>query len=225
MKRVLFILGMSLLVCQYMWADSISGIVTKKGKPRRGVTVWLKLADKSIETDKEGRFIFANASPEDTLCITAGTRADARIPVGEKQTIVVDLDKNDFSVNDGQSEERFKYTMLPLPKSSDGVTHEMIMRSGLRSVADILRNYMTGVQVSTDGGTTKVLIHGVSSINSSTEPLVVLDGMGLQGADIENLVPVEEIALIRVVKDGSGYGVRGANGVIEITTRGYGKQN
>ena len=78
---------------------------------------------------------------------------------------------------------------------------------------------MTGVIVTTDGGSTKVTVRGISSINASTEPLVVLDGIALQGADIENLVPVEEIAVIKVIKDGSSYGVRGANGVIEITTR------
>ena len=189
------------------------------GKPKKDITVWLKKADVTIETDKEGRFAFFNVSPDDTLYITAGNRADARIPVRDKQTITVNLDKSDFTVNDGQSEERIKYTMLPLPKASDGVTHEMIMRSGMRSVADILRNFVSGVIVSIEGGTTRVLIHGISSINSSTEPLVVLDGMALQGADIENLVPVEEIATLKVNKDGSGWGVRGSNGVIEITTR------
>ena len=199
-------------------ADDISGVILKNGKPRKGINVWLKKADRAMETDKEGKFFFGDVAEDDTLQITAATRADAKFPVGNWKDIIVELAKKDFVVSDGTKEQRFPYTMMPLPKPSDGVTHEMIMRSGQRSIADILRNYMTGVLVSTDGGTTKVLVHGISSINSSTEPLVVLDGMALQGVDIETLVPVEEIAVIRVIKDGSGWGVRGANGVIEITT-------
>ncbi|MBQ6747001.1 MAG: TonB-dependent receptor plug domain-containing protein [Bacteroidaceae bacterium] len=200
-------------------AQDITGVVLKNGKPKKGINVWLKKADRAMDTDKEGKFYFFDVAEDDTLLITAGTRADAEFPVENMKNITVDLNKKDFVVSDGTKEQRLPYVMLPLPKPSDGVTHEMIMRSGLRSISDILKSYMTGVVVSTDGGTTKVLVHGISSINSSTEPLVVLDGMALQGVDIENLVPVEEIALIKVVKDGSGYGVRGANGVIEITTR------
>jgi len=215
------ILGLFLVFLFFLpsMAQDITGVVLKNGKPKKGINVWLKKADRAMDTDKEGKFYFFDVAEDDTLLITAGTRADAEFPVENMKNITVDLNKKDFVVSDGTKEQRLPYVMLPLPKPSDGVTHEMIMRSGLRSISDILKSYMTGVVVSTDGGTTKVLVHGISSINSSTEPLVVLDGMALQGVDIENLVPVEEIALIKVVKDGSGYGVRGANGVIEITTR------
>ena len=199
-------------------AEDITGIVLKNGKPKKGINVWLKKADRAVDTDKEGKFYFFDVAEDDTLLVTAGPRADAEFPVGDMKDITVNLEKKDFVVSDGTSEQRLPYIMAPLPKPSDGVTHEMIMRSGLRSVAEILKSYMTGVIVSTEGGTTKVMVRGINSINSSTEPLVVVDGMALQGADIETLVPIEEIANIRVIKDGSGYGVRGANGVIEIKT-------
>ena len=165
MKRLLLI-GMAILACQCIMGQEISGVITKKGKPKKGITVWLKKTDKAVDTDKDGRFTLRLTYPNDTLQITAAARADAKFAVGDWKEITVELDKKDFIVSDGTKEERFPYTLLPLPKPSDGVTHEMIMRSGLRSVADILRNYMTGVQVSTDGGTTKVLIHGISSSGS-----------------------------------------------------------
>lgn len=219
MKEKLFGLVLVSLVCLPSMADDITGVVLKNGKPKKGINVWLKNADKAVETDKEGKFYFSDVAEDDTLQITAGARIDAKFPVGDMKNITVELDKKDFVLSDGAKEQRIPYTMLPVSKSTDGVTHEMIMRSGQRTIADILRNFMTGVIVTTDGGSTKVMVRGISSINASTEPLVVLDGIALQGADIENLVPVEEIAVIKVIKDGSSYGVRGANGVIEITTR------
>ena len=78
---------------------------------------------------------------------------------------------------------------------------------------------MSGVIITTDNaGNSKIMIRGISSINSSTEPLVVINGAEYNGGDLDNLMPVETIATIKVNKDGSGWGVRGANGVIEITT-------
>ena len=46
----------------------------------------------------------------------------------------------------------------------------------------------------------------------------MVDGVAMQGTDIDAIVPVETVESIEVLKDGGGYGVRGANGVIVITT-------
>ncbi|MCR4764596.1 MAG: hypothetical protein K5856_00250 [Bacteroidaceae bacterium] len=214
------ILGFLLLslCCLPLLADDISGVVMKKGKPKKGITVWLKKADLVMETDKDGRFFFNNAFDGDTLQITAGAKIDAKIVVRDWRQINVNLEKNNYTVNDGKSENTYEYIYLPSIKGGDGVTHEMIMRSGLRSIPEIIRNYISGVVVVSDGGSSKVQVRGISSVNSGTDPLVVVDGVALDGVDLDTLMPVEEIASLKVIKDGSGYGVRGANGVIEIIT-------
>ena len=56
-----------------------------------------------------------------------------------------------------------------------------------------------------------------SSIYSSSDPLIVLDGIS-DSADALNM-PVDDIENISVLKDASIYGVRGANGAIVINTR------
>ena len=91
---------------------------------------------------------------------------------------------------------------------------------------------MPGVQVNTNsgrpGGRTNVRIRGFSSINSSNNPLYVVDGIMLpQGnlsqysSAIDYLNP-NDIVSVEVLKDASStaiYGSRGANGVIMITTK------
>lgn len=206
------------LICIPIMADDISGIIMKNGKPKKGITVWMKKADQAMETDKDGKFFFSNVFDGDTLQITASAKSDAKILLHDWRQITINLEKKNYTVNDGNSEISYDYIMLPPMKVGDGVTHEMIMRSGLRSIPDIIRSYVSGVVVTSDGGSSKVQIHGISSVNSGTDPLVVLDGVALQGVDLDTLMPVEEIASLKVIKDGSGYGVRGANGVIEITT-------
>lgn len=66
---------------------------------------------------------------------------------------------------------------------------------------------------------TSIYIRGISSINSSTDPLIMVDGIAVN--DISGLNP-RDIDKISVLKDAGAcaiYGMRGACGVIVITTK------
>ncbi len=95
-------------------------------------------------------------------------------------------------------------------------------RDYYRSLADYLQR-MPGVYVSGPQNNQMVLIRGVSSFNSEIEPLYVIDGttVGTNYNAVNNMLNVRDIANVRVLKgsDASIYGVRGANGVIVITTK------
>ncbi|MBO6254297.1 MAG: TonB-dependent receptor plug domain-containing protein, partial [Bacteroidaceae bacterium] len=182
-KRLLGWIMLSLM-CLSSMADDISGVILKNGKPKKGITVWMKKADKAVETDKEGKFFFTNVYEGDTLQITVSAKSDAKILLRDWRQITVNLEKKKYTVNDGKSENTYEYVVLFPLRVGDGVTHEMIMRSGLRTIPDLIRNYISGVVVTSDGGSSKVQIHGISSVNSGTDPLVVLDGVALQGVDL-----------------------------------------
>lgn len=81
------------------------------------------------------------------------------------------------------------------------------------SIYDMLTN-IPGVHVS---GST-VTVRGANSINASTDPLFVVDGTPVNS--VSNMNP-DEVHHIEVLKDGSSamYGMRGAGGVIMITTK------
>ncbi|RMG25934.1 MAG: hypothetical protein D6730_10005 [Bacteroidetes bacterium] len=90
-----------------------------------------------------------------------------------------------------------------------------------------LANYLRripGIRVSGNGQNARVIIRGGSTVNLSEEPLYVLDGapMGNSYAQIYNMVDVNDIASVSVLKDGASaaiYGTRGNAGVILITTK------
>jgi len=93
------------------------------------------------------------------------------------------------------------------------------------NVEELLEGRVAGVQViHRPGGGISVLIRGQGSINSNTEPLYVIDGMPVHvatGRGLDWLNP-GDILRIEILKDASTtsmYGVRGANGVVVITTR------
>lgn len=74
------------------------------------------------------------------------------------------------------------------------------------------------------GGGIRVLIRGVSSVNSNNEPLYVVDGMTIEVAPGQGLYWLDpaDVETIDVLKDASAtaiYGSRGASGVVIIKTR------
>lgn len=88
------------------------------------------------------------------------------------------------------------------------------------TLADHLRR-VPGVQVQGSGPNATIIIRGRTSIYGSNEPMFVINGQPLSGGlqEASQLVPVQEIKSIRVLKnpDEVGiWGVRGANGVIVI---------
>lgn len=91
-----------------------------------------------------------------------------------------------------------------------------------RNLADFLYR-VPGVQVTGPSTNPTVTVRGISSINSGIEPLYVIDGqpVGTNYLNVNGMLNVRDIDHVQVLKgsEASLYGVRGANGVILITTR------
>jgi TonB-dependent SusC/RagA subfamily outer membrane receptor len=109
------------------------------------------------------------------------------------------------------------------PSSSGGtVTADDISKQPGKSIEEVLAGRVAGVQVGRDEtGALTVRVRGGSSINSSNEPLYVIDGVSIQpgpGGSLAGINP-NDIQSIQVLRDAmatAAYGVRGSNGVIVI---------
>ena len=111
------------------------------------------------------------------------------------------------------------------PPGRTAVTSEDIDRNPNVSLEELMATKFPGVAVSrTANGALSIRIRGSNSFMSSGEPLFVLDGIPLQpnpDGSLTGIVP-QDIQSIEVLKDApatSMYGVRGANGVVLITTK------
>lgn len=93
-----------------------------------------------------------------------------------------------------------------------------IQMQGYTSIGEYLKGRVPGLQVLKNGSGYRYLIRGISSINSPTDPLFIVDGVEV--IDIDFLNP-NDVATVEVLKDASAsiYGNRGACGVIVITTK------
>ena len=84
-----------------------------------------------------------------------------------------------------------------------------------RDMYEYLEGRVAGVMVTPDR---RIIIRGIGTINGSTDPLIMVDGYEVQDLSVIN---PRDVKSVDILKDGSAsiYGVRGANGVILITTK------
>ena len=86
-------------------------------------------------------------------------------------------------------------------------------------VLDILRT-TSGVRVQGSFPNHTVQIRGISSANSGTTPLIIVDGV-ITTLDVLNSIPVADVSYIDILKgpDAASFGAQGANGAISVFTR------
>lgn len=218
MKRFLILIVVQ-LICSVLVAQEMSGIITKGGKPKKGLVVTLRESGVSTTTDKYGRFYFEEAKPGDVLQVEVSSRKAARIPVSEARRLKIYIASSNFILNNGVLEQWLPYTATTNESAQGNVVeHQQIMASGLHRLSDVMRQYLTGVTIDQSFYGSTFRIRGVNSVSADNDPLFVIDGAYLTGIDIDSMLSVESVKRIQLHKDGSRWGVAGANGVIEITT-------
>ena len=231
MKKVIGLLGLlALLLCQAIQAQELTGTILKNGKPQKNVKVWLKHNRGTAKTDKEGHFWLPRVLPTDTLVMGVSTKYDAQLLVGEHKDIIVNLEDDGFTVSGGLEEvtvtapssKRTEYTSVITLKKMQVVNHDMIMRESIKSVFEAVRRIVPGAKIETDPISFKkhfTIVRGRNSFRVPGPPLFIIDGIPYDnGDDIEDFLAIEDVAEVSVDRDGSGYGARGANGVVIIRT-------
>lgn len=109
--------------------------------------------------------------------------------------------------------------------SASVVKADQIENTMVTNVANALKGKTAGVQLNSSNGqpgtAPSVYIRGVGSINASTQPLYVVDGIPVDAGDIPQLnsMDVESMTVLKDAAAAALYGARGANGVILITTK------
>lgn len=105
------------------------------------------------------------------------------------------------------------------------VKSEKIANRPSANFADALQGQVAGLQVFTSSGEpsegVSMRLRGIGSINSSSEPLFILDGAPISSGAFSAINPndIENLTILKDASSTSIYGSRAANGVIVITTK------
>ncbi|MBN9295614.1 MAG: TonB-dependent receptor [Filimonas sp.] len=229
MRRFLLAICMILFMCVSVFAQSrkISGkVLSTDNKPLPNASVSVKGSSVNVVAGDDGSFtINVPDKPNLTLVVSAVgyDTQEQKLAVGTT-TVEVALKESSKNLNEvvvvGYGTSRKK----DLTGAVASVAVKDQDKTPILGTAQMLQGQVSGVQVTQNqaqpgGAVFSIRIRGTNSIQSSSEPLYVIDGYA--GGDVAAVNP-SDILSIDVLKDASAtaiYGSRGANGVVLITTK------
>lgn len=141
-------------------------------------------------------------------------RAERKAQRKARREMTVSQTAEDDSVNVGYGFTKKKHLTTSVSKVKMDKNDVL----GYTNIAEYLQGRVPGLSVIKQGASYKFIIRGMSSINASLEPLLVVNGQVVENIDYLN---PQDIKSVEVLKDASSsiYGSRGACGVILITTK------
>lgn len=206
---------------------TVSGTVfDEAGEPVPGASAYVKVINKGVTTDLDGKFSIANVPIGETLTVSFIGYKDCQVRVSSKQTdlkIVLDVDATMLDEvvvipYGGQVSKKDLTGSVASVNMADMKTIQTV------TFENAIAGKVAGVQVNVGdgqpGGLPDIVIRGNNSVTQSNAPLYVVDGIPLESPD-NSSIPTQNIKSIEILKDASAtaiYGARGANGVIVITT-------
>ncbi|MBO4475405.1 MAG: SusC/RagA family TonB-linked outer membrane protein [Bacteroidales bacterium] len=226
MKRLftIILLVLATAVAAHAQGYQIKGVVEDALGPVIGATVLEKGTTNGTSTGLDGDFSLNVSSPDATVeisCIGYSTRSFKASEVPASILLAEDSEFLDDVVVIGYGSQ----TKKEVTGSVASLKPDDFNQGGVANPMGLLQGKVAGLNVIKNGGDDpaqnnyNVQLRGVGSLNGSTEPLYVIDGV--PGGNLSSVQPAD-IESIDILKDGSAaaiYGTRANAGVILITTR------
>ncbi|QNL52031.1 TonB-dependent receptor [Olivibacter sp. SDN3] len=205
---------------------TVSDLVT--GEPIPDVNVGIKGTNRQTSTDATGKYSILVSEGDELLVFhSIGYHSKEERITGDVLNVRLEQSTEDL--------DEVVVIAYGTAKKSDftgsvaQINNEQLQRAQVSNISKALQGLAPGLQsVSASGqpGTdASIRIRGIGSINASSDPLYVVDGVPYAGSlNAINPADVESISVLKDATASALYGSRGANGVIVITTK-QGKKN
>ena len=223
-RLTMILASMFLMVGVALAQTKVNGTVTSQedGQPVIGASVLVVGTQVGTVTDANGKFSLTCPAGKNVLRITyigmepieVSARPNMRIVLTNDQTALDEV----LVVAYGTA-KKSSFT-----GSAESVGSDKLELRPITNVAKGLEGQVSGVQMTSasgqPGSSPSIRIRGYGSVNASSAPLYVVDGVPYDG-DISSLNPsdIESMTVLKDASAGALYGARGANGVIMITTK------
>lgn len=207
------------------WAQvKVTGtVVDAMGEPIIGANV-VEKNNKTVGTitNMDGKFTL-NVSKDAVLVCTYIGFMEKKVSVNGKTNFTIKMEEDSKALDEVIVVGYGSVKKSNLTTSVAKISSDAIEGRPITSLGDALSGQLAGVQTQTTSGIpgeeVQILVRGTSSINGSSAPLVVVDGVI---AESMNDVNPSDVASLQVLKDAAAtsiYGARGSAGVILVETK------
>ena len=212
-------------------ASKLTGTVTdENGAGMPGVTIAKKGTSSGANSDVNGKYSI-DVNPGDVLVFSFVGYKSQEVKIANQSVLNIQL------AVDAKSLEEIVVTGYGNQKKKDflgssaSIKSATIQEMPVVSVGSAMQGRMTGVQVQQSSGQPgagiSIRVRGVTSIAGGNEPLFVIDGVpqynndnrAMNGMSSFNASDIESIEVLKDASATAIYGSRGANGVVQITTK------
>ena len=203
----------------------VTGVVVDgTGEPVIGANVVVKGTTNGTITDFDGNYTIEGVSANDVLVISYIGYLSQEVPVGNQSMIKVTLKEDTQTLDEvvvvgyGTMKKSDVTGSISTAKGDDLVKNQSF------SALDNLRGKVSGVNIFSNSSqpgaySNRVVIRGIATINSSSNPLYVVDGVVMENFDLVNPNDIESMEVLKDASAAAIYVARGANGVIMVTTK------
>lgn len=226
MNKKLVLLGAGLLLTAATASAQkrVTGtVVDEAGNPVVGAQVKVQGAKIVTTTDANGKFTLSSV-PANAKHLNVSYIGMNAATVSISGNVSVVLRENQQNLNEAYVVAYGRATKASFTGAATKIKGDIVEAKSTTEVTQALTGEAAGVQViqsdGNPGSSSSIVIRGIGSLNSSIEPLIILDGMPYAGS-FSSIDP-KDIASIDIMKDATAaalYGSRGANGVLIITTK------
>ncbi len=204
--------------------QTVSGVVRDAGtnQPMGGVTISVKGTNTATQTDDNGNFSIAANTGQVIVANFLGFKS-------QEKTVSSTTMNFSLESSDQQIEELVVVGYGTMRKSDvtgsiSNVKGEDMIKAQSFSPLENLRGKAPGVNIYSNSSqpgayANRVIIRGTNTINSSSNPLYVVDGVVMQDFHLLNPNDIQSIEVLKDASSAAIYGARGANGVILVTTK------
>jgi TonB-linked SusC/RagA family outer membrane protein len=223
---LLFMLGLFALCSQLLAQNrTITGRITDaQGNGVPNASVIVKGSTTGTTTATDGSFSLNVPSNASTLVVTSVGFTSTETAISNQNTINVDLKTEEQALSEVVVVAYGTQKKESLTGSVGQVNAAEIGKRPLSNITSAVEGNIPGVVTTTTNGQPgsglAIRIRGFGSINATSEPLFVVDGVPYVGGT-SNINP-QDVESITVLKDAAStalYGSRAANGVVVITTK------
>ena len=203
----------------------VTGVVVDgTGEPVIGANVVVKGTTNGTITDFDGNYSLEGVPADGVLVFSYIGYLSQEIPVGNQSMIKVTLKEDTQTLDEvvvvgyGTMKKSDVTGSISTAKGDDLVKNQSF------SALDNLRGKVSGVNIFSNSSqpgaySNRVVIRGIATINSSSNPLYVVDGVVMENFDLVNPNDIESMEVLKDASAAAIYGARGANGVIMVTTK------
>lgn len=226
MKTRLTMIFASLFLClgTALAQTEVNGTVvsSEDGQPVIGASIQAAGTNIGVVTDLDGKFSLTMPKGKTVLRVSYVGMETVEVVGKRNMRIVLNADQTDLDevmVVAYGTAKKSSFT-----GSADNINGEKLELRPISNVAKGIEGQATGVQVTSasgqPGSAPSIRIRGYGSINASSTPLYVVDGIPYDGS-LSSLNPsdIESMTILKDASAGALYGARGANGVVMITTK------